>query len=187
MNVLDGIRVVDLTMWAFVPSAGGVLAHWGADVIKIEGPRTPDPMRLLGGTLDAGDASWYFKHYSRGKRSLTLDLKSTEGRDILYRLVESADVFLTSYLPKTRKALKFDIDDIRAVNPSIVYARGTGQGPKGSGGRAGRLRRSHLVVPRHPGREHDEGHRHRLAVRDDRPRRRDVRYDACRRYLPRLC
>jgi len=131
VNVLEGVRVVDLTMWAFVPSAGGVLAHWGADVIKIEGPRTPDPMRLLGGTLEPGDASWYFKHYSRGKRSLALDLKSDEGRDILYRLVEGADVFLTSYLPKTRRALKFDIDDIRAVNPRIIYARGTGQGPRG--------------------------------------------------------
>jgi crotonobetainyl-CoA:carnitine CoA-transferase CaiB-like acyl-CoA transferase len=131
LNILDGVRVIDLTMWAFVPSAGGVLAHWGADVIKIEGPRSPDPMRLLGGTLDPGDASWYFKHYSRGKRAITLDLKSERGRDVLYRLVETADVFLTSYLPKTRKALKFDIDDIRAVNPSIVYARGTGQGPRG--------------------------------------------------------
>lgn len=123
--------MIDLTMWAFVPSAGGVLAHWGADVIKIEGPRSPDPMRLLGGTLDPGDASWYFKHYSRGKRAITLDLKSERGREVLYRLVETADVFLTSYLPKTRQALKFDIDDIRAVNPRIVYARGTGQGPRG--------------------------------------------------------
>jgi crotonobetainyl-CoA:carnitine CoA-transferase CaiB-like acyl-CoA transferase len=131
MDILEGIRVIDLTMWAFVPSAGGVLAHWGADVIKIEGPLAPDPMRLLGGTLEPGDASWYFKHYSRGKRSLTLDLKSDEGREILYELVKDADVFLTSYLPKTRQALKFDLEHIRAVNPDIIYARGSGQGPKG--------------------------------------------------------
>src|SRR5260370_40456694 len=131
MNVLEGIRVIDLTMWAFVPSAGGVLAHWGADVIKVETPRSPDPMRLLGGTLEPGGASWFFKHYSRGKRAIALDLANAEGREILYKLVERADVFLTSFLPKTRKKLEFDVDDIRAINPRIIYARGSGQGPKG--------------------------------------------------------
>jgi len=131
MNVLEGIRVVDVTAWAFVPSAGGVLAHWGADVVKVESPSGPDPMRLLGGTLAAGDASWFFKHYSRGKRSIAVDLSCDEGRDIVYRLAAEADVFLTSYLPATRRKLKIDVDDIRAVNPRIIYARGSGQGPKG--------------------------------------------------------
>jgi crotonobetainyl-CoA:carnitine CoA-transferase CaiB-like acyl-CoA transferase len=131
VDVLRGIRVIDLTMWAFVPSAGGVLAHWGADVIKVEGPRSPDPMRLLPGTAVGEGDSWFFKHYSRGKRAVAIDLASDEGRQILYRLVEGADVFLTSYLPKTRTKLKFDVDDIRAINPDIIYARGTGQGPKG--------------------------------------------------------
>jgi crotonobetainyl-CoA:carnitine CoA-transferase CaiB-like acyl-CoA transferase len=131
VNVLQGIRVIDLTMWAFVPSAGGVLAHWGADVIKVESPRAPDPMRLLPGTAVGAGDSWYFKHYSRGKRSLAMDLASAEGRQILYQLVDGADVFLTSYLPATRKKLKFDVDDIRAINPGIIYARGSGQGPQG--------------------------------------------------------
>lgn len=131
MNVLEGIRVVDITAWAFVPSAGGVLAHWGADVIKVESPRAPDPMRLLGGTLEPGGASTYFKHYSRGKRAIALDLSHEEGRQILYSLCRTADVFLTSYLPDTRRKLKIDLDDIRAVNPRIIYARGSGQGPKG--------------------------------------------------------
>jgi crotonobetainyl-CoA:carnitine CoA-transferase CaiB-like acyl-CoA transferase len=131
MNILDGIKVVDVTAWAFVPSAGGVLAHWGADVVKVESPTGPDPMRLLGGTLEPGDASWYFKHYSRGKRSIAVNLASPEGREIAYRLAAEADVFLTSYLPATRKKLRIDVDDIRAVNPRIIYARGSGQGPKG--------------------------------------------------------
>ncbi len=131
MDVLKGIRVIDLTMWAFVPSAGGVLAHWGADVIKVEGPHSPDPMRLLGGSLAPGDQSFYFKHYSRGKRAIALDLASEEGREALYRLVDTADVFLTSFLPETRRKLKIDVDDIRARKPDIVYARGTGQGPQG--------------------------------------------------------
>jgi crotonobetainyl-CoA:carnitine CoA-transferase CaiB-like acyl-CoA transferase len=131
VNILEGIRVVDITAWAFVPSAGGVLAHWGADVVKVESPRRPDPMRLLGGTLEPGDASTYFKHYSRGKRAIALDLSSDDGREILYALCQSADVFLTSYLPDTRRNLKIDVEDIRAINPQIIYARGSGQGPKG--------------------------------------------------------
>jgi crotonobetainyl-CoA:carnitine CoA-transferase CaiB-like acyl-CoA transferase len=131
MNVLDGIKVVDVTAWAFVPAAGGVLAHWGADVVKVESPMAPDPMRLLGGTLEPGDASSLFKHYSRGKRSIAVDLSTDEGREIIYRLAAEADVFLTSYLPATRRKLKIDVDDIRAVNPQIVYARGSGQGPQG--------------------------------------------------------
>src|SRR5712691_4047150 len=131
LDVLKGIKIIDLTMWAFVPSAGGVLAHWGADVIKIENPVAPDPMRLLLGSAAPGDASAMFKHYNRGKRSVTLNLASDEGRAVLYKLCEDADVFLTSYLPATRKKLKVDVDDIRAVNPSIIYARGSGQGPQG--------------------------------------------------------
>lgn len=131
LDVMRGIRVVELTMWAFVPAAGGVLAHWGADVIKIENPYAPDPMRLLGGTLDPGAASPSFKHYSRGKRSIALDLSQEQGREILYRLVEQADVFLTSYLPGTRQKLKVDVEHIRARNPRIIYARGSGQGPLG--------------------------------------------------------
>jgi len=131
LSVLEGIRVIDITAWAFVPSAGGVLAHWGADVIKIESPTAPDPMRLLGGTLEPGGASTYFKHYSRGKKAITLNLASDEGRELLYRLVADADVFLTSYLPDTRRKLRIDVDDIRAINPNIIYARGSGQGPKG--------------------------------------------------------
>ena len=131
MEILDGIRVVDLTMWAFVPAAGCVLAHWGADVIKIENPRAPDPMRLLGGTLEAGASSDLFKHYNRGKRAIGLNLASDDGREVLYKIVETADVFLTSYLPETRRKLRVDVDDIQSRNSRIVYAKGTGQGPQG--------------------------------------------------------
>jgi crotonobetainyl-CoA:carnitine CoA-transferase CaiB-like acyl-CoA transferase len=131
MQPLNGIRVIDLTMWAFVPAAGGVLSHWGADVIKVENPRAPDPNRVLGGTLEPGGASRSFKNYNRGKRAIALDLTTEEGRDILYRLVDGADVFLTSYLPATRKKLGFDVDQIRERNPHIVYAKGSGMGPRG--------------------------------------------------------
>jgi crotonobetainyl-CoA:carnitine CoA-transferase CaiB-like acyl-CoA transferase len=131
LEILDGIRVVDLTMWAFVPAAGCVLAHWGADVIKVENPKSPDPLRLLGGTLEDGASSDLFKHYNRGKRAIGLNLMANEGREILYKLVDTADVFLTSYLPDTRRKLGIDLDDIRSRNPRIIYAKGSGQGPRG--------------------------------------------------------
>jgi crotonobetainyl-CoA:carnitine CoA-transferase CaiB-like acyl-CoA transferase len=132
VRLLEGVRVIDVTMWAFVPSAGGVLAHWGADVIKIEGPGRPDPMRLYhGGSLEKGDAGWMFKHYSRGKRSIGLNLATKEGHAVLSKLVEGADVFLTSYLTETRNKLGIDVGDIRSINPNIVYVRGSGQGPRG--------------------------------------------------------
>jgi crotonobetainyl-CoA:carnitine CoA-transferase CaiB-like acyl-CoA transferase len=131
MKILEGFKVIDVTAWAFVPSAGGVMAHWGADVIKVESPSAPDPMRLLGGSLEPGRSSTTFKHYSRGKRSIAIDLAKPEGQGLLYKLVGNADVFLTSYLAPTRRKLKIDVEDIRAVNPDIIYARGSGYGPNG--------------------------------------------------------
>ncbi|MDO9485777.1 MAG: CoA transferase, partial [Actinomycetota bacterium] len=130
--MLDGFRVLDLTMWAFCPSAARVLAEWGADVIHIENPNSPDPMRLFaGGTLEPGGAAWMFKHYNRGKRSLALNLATDEGRETLYALVKESDVFLTSFLPKTRTKLGFDVDDLKKINPKLIYAKGTGAGPLG--------------------------------------------------------
>ena len=131
MGPLTGIRVVDMTMWAFTPACGGILSHWGADVVKIENPKAPDPSRLLGGTLEPGGSSRSFKNYNRGKRAITLNVASEEGREILYRLVDTADVFLTSFLPDVRKKLGFDVDTIKARNPNIIYAKGTGLGPLG--------------------------------------------------------
>ena len=131
MDILKGVKVIDVTMWAFVPAAGGVMAHWGADVIKVENAGSPDPARTLNGSLEPGGASDMFKHYSRGKRSIGLDLTRDEGRQLLYKLCEDADVFLTSYLAPTRQRLGIDVEHIRKVNPNIVYARGSGYGPKG--------------------------------------------------------
>lgn len=123
MKILKGIKVVDVTAYAFVPSAGGVMAHWGADVIKVESPNAPDPMRFINVPT--------FRHYSRGKRSIAINLASDEGRELVYQMAADADVFLTSYLAPTRRKLGIDVDDIRKVNPNIIYARGSGHGPKG--------------------------------------------------------
>jgi crotonobetainyl-CoA:carnitine CoA-transferase CaiB-like acyl-CoA transferase len=133
-DVLAGIRVVEVAAWTFVPISGSVLAEWGADVIKIEHPATGDPQRGLvssGLVPGAGGVNFMFEVPNRGKRSVGLDLSTDDGRELLYRLCETADVFVTSYLPSVRKRLHIDVDDIRARNPKIVYVRGSGQGPRG--------------------------------------------------------
>ena len=131
-RVLEGIKVLEVSAWAFVPSAGAVLADWGADVVKVE-PPTGDPLRGLvnAGIGAEGGPSFPWEAWNRGKRSIALDLKHPDARAIVLKAAAEADVFLTSYLPQTRRKLGLDIDDIRAVNPSIVYGCGTGQGSLG--------------------------------------------------------
>ncbi len=133
-DVLAGIRVVEVASWTFVPISGAVLSEWGADVIKIEHPESGDPQRGLissGLIPGAGDVNFMFEIPNRGKRSVGLDVSTDDGRELLYKIVETADVFVTNYLPDIRKRLGIDVDDIRRRNPNIIYVRGTGQGTRG--------------------------------------------------------
>ena len=134
-NALAGFRVLEVAAWTFVPAAGAVLADWGADVIKVEHPVGGDPQRglIAMGLVPGGPGAvnYIIEQPNRGKRSIGLDISTDDGRALLYRIAETADVFLTSFLPDTLEKLKIDVDSIRAVNPDIVYARGTGQGPHG--------------------------------------------------------
>ncbi|MFX4286988.1 CaiB/BaiF CoA transferase family protein [Janibacter sp. G349] len=134
-NVLDGVRVIEVAMWTFVPSAGAALAEWGADVIKVEHPVTGDAQRGLVNSKflpqQVGGANYMMEVPNRGKRSIGLDLGTDEGRSILYRLCEDADVFLTNFLPDARARLGIDVADIRAHNPRVIYARGSGAGQRG--------------------------------------------------------
>lgn len=130
---LNGIKVVEVAMWAFVPAAGGMLSDMGADVIKIE-PPTGDPLRGLRiGSLAGGDhgfvVSW--ESYNRGKRSITLDLRQAAGLEVLHRLLADADVFLTNLLPPARRRMGIDVDAIRERFPTIIYAVGSGVGRQG--------------------------------------------------------
>ncbi|KPI05213.1 Formyl-CoA transferase [Actinobacteria bacterium OK074] len=134
MTPLDGVRVLEVAMYGFVPSAGAVLADWGADVIKVEHAVTGDPQRGLRqtGTFRVeGDPNPNVEHANRGKRSIGLDMARPEGKEVLYDLARRADVFLTSFLPGHRQRFGIDVDDIRKVNPKIVYARGSALGPRG--------------------------------------------------------
>jgi crotonobetainyl-CoA:carnitine CoA-transferase CaiB-like acyl-CoA transferase len=136
---LQGVKIVEVAMWAFVPAAGGMLCDMGANVIKIE-PPNGDPLRGLkilsaGSGGEAFDLSW--EAYNRGKRSVTLDLHIDAARDVLLKLVADADVFLTSLLPPARRKMKIDIDDLRAINPKLIYAIGSATGREGPEGEKG--------------------------------------------------
>jgi crotonobetainyl-CoA:carnitine CoA-transferase CaiB-like acyl-CoA transferase len=131
---LSGVRIIEVASHVFVPIAGGVLTEWGAEVIKIEHPETGDPYRGLvtaglRSTYDGIDASFQFTN--RGKQSVALDLKQEAGREVLYRLAETCDVFLTNFRPQARRKLQIEVEDIRARNPEIVYVRGSGYGQRG--------------------------------------------------------
>jgi len=132
---LDGIRVVEMASWMFVPSGGSVLVDWGADVLKIEHPETGDPQRglITSGLMPgiAGGVNFMVEQPNRGKRSVAIDVAKPDGHEAFMKLIETADVFLTNYLPPIRRKLRIDTDDVRARNPNIIVARGSGQGPKG--------------------------------------------------------
>lgn len=134
-GVLDGVRVVELATWGFIPAAGVALADWGAEVVKVEHPSHGDPMRgLVSAALTPpgeDPISYMFQTFSRNKSSVGVDLTTDAGRDALYRLVGTADVFLTNYLAPVRRKLRVDVEDLAKVNPRLVYARGSGLGPKG--------------------------------------------------------
>ena len=131
--ILDGIRVLEVASWTYVPIAGGVLTEWGAEVIKVEHPETGDPQRGLvtSGLVPAGGVAHMVELPNRGKRSVGLDLKSAEGHELLLQLAARCDVFLTNFLPAQREKLGFEYADIRAVNPTVVYACGSAHGPRG--------------------------------------------------------
>ena len=132
-GVFDGVRVIELAQYVYVPGAGAMMADQGAEVIKIE-TIEGDPYRTLnvGGGRNLGNINLAMEQNNRGKKSVALDLKSEAGREALLKLVETADVFLTSLRPKAIAALKLDVEDLRARNPKIIYARGNGVGFKGA-------------------------------------------------------
>ena len=131
---MKGVRVLEVAQFWFVPSAGAVLADWGADVIKVEHPERGDGQRGLassGISTEINGVDFLVQQPNRGKKSLALDFGRPEGLELLYRLAEKSDVFLTNFLPDARARLRIDVADIRKVNPKIIYVRGHGQGARG--------------------------------------------------------
>jgi crotonobetainyl-CoA:carnitine CoA-transferase CaiB-like acyl-CoA transferase len=123
---LQGIHVVEVASGEFVPATGALLAEWGADVVKVQGIADADTATP---PIEATAMLW--RQLNRGKRSITIDAQANEGYDILARLVERADVFLTDLPSGASGGLGIDVDDVRARNPRAIYARGTSFGPRG--------------------------------------------------------
>ncbi|ATO64820.2 CoA transferase [Mycobacterium avium subsp. hominissuis] len=128
---VEGVTVVELGVWVAGPAAGGILADWGADVIKIE-PPTGDPARMFGRMLgcDLG-LNPPFEMDNRSKRSVVLDLSSEPDRRAAFELLSGADVFLTNVRPGALQRLGLDFPSVSAANPRLVYGLITGYGESG--------------------------------------------------------
>ncbi|GAT10002.1 CoA transferase [Mycolicibacterium novocastrense] len=128
---LEGVRVVELGVWVAGPAAAGILADWGADVVKIE-PPTGDPGRLFGKMLGVdGDVSPPFEMDNRGKRSIVLDMTTGDGRATARELIGGADVFVTNVRPGALARMGLDFAEVTVRNPRLVYGLITGYGESG--------------------------------------------------------
>ncbi|BDB39954.1 MULTISPECIES: CaiB/BaiF CoA transferase family protein [Mycobacterium] len=128
---MEGFNVVELGVWVAGPATGGILADWGADVVKIE-PPTGDPGRLFGRMLgcDLG-VNPPFEMDNRSKRSVVLDLTTDEGRQHAFELLDGADVFVTNVRPRALRRLGLDYETVAKSNPRLVYGLITGYGETG--------------------------------------------------------
>lgn len=132
MGLLNGIRVVEMGLWVAGPSAGGLLADWGAEVIKLETPRG-DPMRNLYRALSGSEETRCppFDLHNRGKRSVVVDVNAPEGAALARRIIATADVFLTNMRPQYLERVGLHHAQLLAADPRLVYGSLTGYGLDG--------------------------------------------------------
>src|SRR5271157_762416 len=132
---LKGIRVIDWTIWQQGPVATTMLADLGAEVIKIEERESGDPGRWIlavaGGSTTKGARNFYFEANNRHKRSLALDLKKPQAREIIYKLAARSDVFVQNFRKGVARRLGLGYEALSAHNPRLIYANASGYGPEG--------------------------------------------------------
>ena len=132
---LDGMRVLDWTMWQFGPVSTMMLGDLGAEVIKIEsldGDHARQFHRVSGSSSVLPEGlNAYFQSLNRQKKSIALDLKNPKGVEVLYKLVEKSDVFVENFRQGVAERLGLGYEDLKKINPKIVYGAATGYGPKG--------------------------------------------------------
>src|SRR6185436_13121220 len=130
---LAGLKVLDISSFIAAPAAAVVLGDWGADVIKVEGPDGDPNRRIMTDSANYPKATvnYPWEMDSRNKRSLVLDLKKPEARAALDRLVKWADVLICNFPPLVRQKLKLSYEDIKPINPRLIYASLTGYGETG--------------------------------------------------------
>jgi crotonobetainyl-CoA:carnitine CoA-transferase CaiB-like acyl-CoA transferase len=124
---LEGIRVLELGNFISGPYGAMLLADMGAEVIKVENPKGGDPFR----GWDLGGDQPNFWSYNRGKKSITLNLQTAEGKEIFLALAKETDVVLDNYRPGVMKKLGIDYDSVSKTNPRVIYCSITGTGPTG--------------------------------------------------------
>ena len=129
MSALEGIRVVDLTLILAGPFCTALLADMGAVVVNIESPKVGDPVRGQGEIKDG--LSWYFALFNRNKRSMTLDLYSDEGKQVLADMVRGADVLVENFKPGVLAKLGLTTDRLEELNPRLISASVNGFGSTG--------------------------------------------------------
>ncbi len=129
-----GLKVLDVGSWIAAPVATTMLADFGAQVIKVEAPGMGDGYRLFSASAGApdSDVNFAWQMDARNKRSITLNLKAPAGRDLLYKLVANADVFVTNHAPQFREDWGFTYPTLRKLNPRLIYASLTAYGEAGS-------------------------------------------------------
>ncbi|CAN5778705.1 CoA transferase [soil metagenome] len=130
---LAGLRVLDISSFIAAPAAAVVLGDWGADVIKVEGPDGDPNRRIMhdSSNYPKGEVNYPWQMDSRNKRSVALDLKKPEARAALNRLIAISDVLICNFPPPVRDKLKLGYDDVKALNPRLIYASLTGYGETG--------------------------------------------------------
>ncbi|MEK7848349.1 MAG: CoA transferase [Chloroflexota bacterium] len=138
-KILEGIRAVEWAWWHAGPACGYILGDLGAEVIKIEEPGVGDPTRgltrYMGLPVDLPNGSNTLHEIAnRNKKSVTLNLRQPEGRQILYRLVEKSDVFYNNFRQKVRARLGLDYETLKRYNPRLIYATTSGFGQEGPDG-----------------------------------------------------
>ena len=134
-QALDGIRVLDFSRFIAGPSCTLMLAHMGAEVIRVEPPDGEDD-RVIGPMSPQGNRIWFTGHANH-KKAITLDTKKAEGRELLKRLVAKADVVVHNFVPGTRPALMLHYDALKEVNPRVVVAAVSGYGETGPSAQLG--------------------------------------------------
>jgi crotonobetainyl-CoA:carnitine CoA-transferase CaiB-like acyl-CoA transferase len=132
-SLLSGLRVVEMASFIFAPAAATILSDFGAEVIKVEPPVTGDPYRCLYQMppLPVAEMNYCWLLEARNKKSIAIDLKQEAGRDILLKLVRTADVFVTNYQPSVLEALRLGYDELQPLNGRLIYAHATGYGETG--------------------------------------------------------
>ena len=131
---LEGIRVLDCTVWFQGPVSSQYLADFGAEVIHVERPVTGDPARGVSSikALEIGDWNQYFMVINRNKKSMAIDLRKKEGQELFYKLVEQADVFLWNQSASNLRKWNLTYEQLREVNPRLIHVTNTGHGKKGT-------------------------------------------------------